>query len=49
MVGILLGIPVAAILMFVYDEYVIPKLEMRKGHKAPVEKPPEEPEPPEAL
>lgn len=49
MVGILLGIPVAAILMFVYDEYVIPKLEMRKGHNAPVEKPPEEPEPPEAL
>lgn len=49
MVGILLGIPVAAILMFVYDEYVIPKLEMRKGHNAPVEKPPKEPEPPEAL
>ena len=49
MVGILLGIPVAAIAMFVYDEYVIPKLEQRKGHQASEEKPPESPEPPESL
>lgn len=46
MVGILLGIPVAAIAMFVYDEYVIPKLEARKGNKKPKEDsaPPSPPE-----
>ena len=49
MVGILLGIPFAAIAMFVYDEYVIPKLENRKGHHVPAEEPPESPEPPEAV
>ena len=49
MVGILLGIPFAAIAMFVYDEYVIPKLENRKGHHVPAEESPESPEPPEAV
>lgn len=33
MVGILLGIPFAAIAVFVYDEYLIPRLEARKKAK----------------
>ena len=50
MVGILLGIPVAAIAMFVYDEYVIPKLEQRKGHQVPPDgEPTDAAEPPEAM
>lgn len=43
--GILLGIPFAAIAVFLYDEYVIPKLEARKkakeGSKEPLPEPPE--------
>lgn len=48
MVGILLGIPFAAIAVFVYDEYVIPKLEARKKAKEGSSEPlPESPEPEE--
>lgn len=48
MVGILLGIPFAAIAVFLYDEYLIPKLEKRKtGSAAPAQDVPEQTEKPE--